>query len=238
MFEEAIRYPWKGEERVETVAIGGLLSLFSFLILPTFVVYGYLVRVIRRVSEGDDEVPPVFDDYEELLVDGLKAFVVMFVYSLVSFGVVAIALASLILPVSFREGPAGPSSLNVLGLVFALVVIAVAVLASLGAAYFVPAAVAAFARTGRLGAAFSPSELRSVGTHRGYAVAWLVALAVTILASVVGGAVSMTVLGALLVPFVAFYGAVSAAYTIGKGVAGVHAPEKRDSAPATGGSTA
>lgn len=63
-------------------------------------------------------------------------------------------------------------------------------------------------------------------------------LSVTILVSIVGGAASMTVLGALLVPFVAFYGAVSAAYAIGEGVADVHAPGKRDSIPAAGGSTA
>lgn len=237
MFEEAIRYPWKGEEHVETIAIGGLLSLFSFLILPMFVVYGYLVRVVRQVSEGDDEIPPVFEDYEELLVDGLKAFVVVFAYSLVSFGVVALAFLSLVLPVSFSEG-AGPSSLNVLGLLFALVVVVVAVLVAVGTAYLLPAAVAAFATTGRLGAAFSPSELRSVGSHRGYAVAWLVALAVTILANVVGGAVSMTVLGALLVPFVTFYGMVSAAYAIGEGVSDVHAVEERDGVPAAGSSTA
>lgn len=224
MFEEAIRYPWKGEEHVETIAIGGLLSLFGFLLLPLFVVFGYLVRVIRQVSAGNVTEPPAFDDWGELLVDGLKAFAVTLAYSVVSFGVVAVAVLSLILPASFSEG-AGASSVNLLGLVFALVVLVVAVLVAVGAAYLTPAAVAAFATTGRLGAAFSPSRLRSIGGHRGYAVAWLVAIAVTILADVVGGVVSLTGVGILLVPFVTFYGFVAAAYAIGEGVSDIHVAE-------------
>jgi len=39
------------------------------------------MRVIRQTADGDDE-PPVFEAWSDLLVEGLKAFVVTFVYSL------------------------------------------------------------------------------------------------------------------------------------------------------------
>lgn len=219
MFEEAIRYPWKGEKNVETIAIGGVLSLFGFLILPMFLVYGYAVRVIRQVSVGDDETPPVFEDYEELFVDGLKTFAIVLVYSLIPTAVVALAVGSWFVPVAVSSGSGGsPGAVGVIGLVIGLLVLLVAAVVSLAFLYLVPGAVAAFARTGRLGAAFSPTELRAIGGHRGYAVGWAVAVGVTLLASIVGGAVSATVLGALLVPFLTFYGTVAAAYAIGNGV--------------------
>lgn len=36
--EEAIRYPAESDDAVRTVAIGGLLVLFGFLVVPLFVV--------------------------------------------------------------------------------------------------------------------------------------------------------------------------------------------------------
>lgn len=227
----------EGEKKVETILVGGLLVLFSVLILPVFVLYGYLVRVICQVSEGQTETPPVFEEYEELLVDGLKVFVVTFVYSLASFVVVTLALAILIIPAPFNAGP-GDTSLNVLGLLLALFISLLALFGSLAVAYLLPAAIAAFARTDRLGSAFSPSELRAIGTHREYAVAWVVAVGVTILASLLAGVVSVTVVGALLVPFVSFFGPVAAAYAIGEAVAELQTDLKRESISASEGSTA
>jgi hypothetical protein len=233
VFEEAIRYPWKGEEKVETIVIGGLLSLFGFLLLPMFVVYGYLVRVMRQVSDGDVEAPPVFDECEELLVDGLKMFVVTLVYSLVPTAVLALAVLSWVVPVAVSDG-SGTALSGAVGLLVGLVVLLGAVVISLAAAYLLPAAVAAFALTGRVGAAFSPTRLRSFGGHREYAVAWLVALVVTLLANFVAGAVSATVVGALLVPFVTFYGMVAAAYAIGDGVSDVPVVENDEETASVG----
>ena len=83
----------------------------------------------------------------------------------------------------------------------------------------VAAAVAAYALTGRFASAFSPSTLRTVGTDGSYAVAWVVAIVVGFLAQVVGGVFTLTLVGAVLVPFVTFYGNVAGAYAIGTGVA-------------------
>ncbi|EMA02023.1 Protein of unknown function [Haloarcula vallismortis] len=217
MLEDAIRYPWNGEQKVETILIGGVLSLLGVFFIPVLFVFGYLVRVIRAVTDGDDEVPPVFEEWGDLLIEGLVAFLISLVYSLVPLVVIGLAIASFILPFSVVTTTGGePSSgIAIGGLLLALVIVFVTVVVSLGAAYLLPAAVAAYAVTGRVGAAFSPGTLRAIGGSGTYAVAWLVAVAIGIGAQVLGGLASATVLGAVLVPFVSFYGNVAGAYAIG-----------------------
>ena len=82
MFNESIRYLKDSDDAATTVLVGGLLVIFGFLIIPAIVVEGYMIRVLRRVSEGDTEAPK-FDEWTELFVDGLKALVIAFVYLLI-----------------------------------------------------------------------------------------------------------------------------------------------------------
>ncbi|WP_225334444.1 DUF4013 domain-containing protein [Halomicrobium urmianum] len=235
MFEDALRYPWTGDDRLETIVVGGVLGLLGMLVVPVFLVFGYLVRVVRRVAEGD-EAPPSFDDWGELLVDGLKAFVVALVYGLVPAVVFAVAVLTLFLPFTAVEetGPGSAVSTGTMvdpvALVAALAVVALALGLTLVALYLLPAGVAALARTGRLGAAFSPSELRRIGLNGRYATGWLVAVGISILASVVAGVLAATVAGAVLVPFVNFYGSVAGAYAVGRGVREVPAADLRATA--------
>ena len=83
MISESTSYLRNSDEVVKTVLIGGVLSILSFLLIPAFIVSGYLVRVLQRTMHGNNEAP-VFDDWEGLLVDGPKAFAITFVYGLVS----------------------------------------------------------------------------------------------------------------------------------------------------------
>jgi len=220
MLEDAIRYPWNGERKVETLLIGGVLSLLGVFFIPVLFVFGYLVRVIRAVNDGDTEVPPVFEEWGDLLVEGLVAFLITLVYSLVPLVVIGLAIASFILPASVVTTAAGEPATGIAvgGLLLALVVVVVTVVVSLGVAYLLPAAVAAYAVTGGIGAAFSPGTLRAIGGSQTYAVAWLVAVAIAIGAQVVGGFASATVIGAVLVPLISFYGNVAGAYAIGTAV--------------------
>lgn len=234
MFEDAVRYPWRGEANLETVLVGGVLGLLGFLVIPVIAVFGYLVRVIQRVEAGDED-PPRFEDWGELLTDGLVATVIAVVYGLVPTLAVAVTALSVFLPFTVVEGDsvsvAGTAlqstpAPSLLGPVALLAVVLVTVLLSLLAAYLLPAAVAAYALTGRFGAAFSPGTLRRLGGSRSYAVAWLVAFAVSILAQLLGGALAATVAGAVLVPFVSFYGNVAGAYAVGRGVRSVDLPQR------------
>ncbi|MFC6973524.1 DUF4013 domain-containing protein [Halomicroarcula sp. GCM10025709] len=221
MFEDALRYPWAGEHRLETILVGGVLTLLGVLFVPILVVYGYLVRVVRAVSAGDDAVPPAFDDWGELLVDGVVAFVVSFVYALVPATFVTVAVLTFVIPVTVVGGTEVtqlPRTVAAGGVLLAILVAVLAVVVLLGALYLLPAALAAYAVTGRIASAFSPSTLRAIGGDGSYAIALIVALVIGFLAQVIGGLAAATVIGVLLVPFITFYGNVAAAYAIGIGV--------------------
>jgi len=104
MFEEAIRYPWKGEDNLKNVAIGGVLTLLGVFLLPMFFVLGYGLEVIRRVSDGDVAEPPAWEDWGTLFVDGLKVFVITVVYSLIPAAIFAFAVFSWFVPVVVSNG--------------------------------------------------------------------------------------------------------------------------------------
>lgn len=253
MFEEAIQYPRRGEAAARTILIGGLLTIFGFLVLPAIAVLGYAVAVLRTSIDGADE-PPAFEDWETLFVDGLKAFVIWLAYALVPFVLAMLGMLALVVPLgiaSFTTGSAsgagsvvtgtGPSAgMGVLAVVLALVglaILLVAAVAGLAALYVAPAALARFGETGDFGAAFALRELRTVVTTETYAVGWLLALVVSVVAGAVVGALAVVpVLGFVAGGFVAFYATVVAFRLYGASYAaatpGERGPETPSGQPA------
>ena len=80
--EQVVTYPTNADDWLKTLLIGGALTLFSFLIVPAFPVYGYVLRVLRGGIDGTEE-PPVFDDWGTLLKEGVVALVIVLVYQLI-----------------------------------------------------------------------------------------------------------------------------------------------------------
>lgn len=221
MFEDALRFPWNGEKKIETLLIGGVLLLLSVFLIPVFFVYGYLIRVIRQTDAGEVDEPPVFDEWGELLVEGVVGFGISLVYFLVPTAIVTIGAVLFFIPVGVAGSGAGEAGGGIIaagGALIALLVVVLSALISIAAAYLVPAAVAAYARTGRFGAAFSPSRLRPLLTDRRYATGWAVAVAISLVAQILGGVVSATGIGVVLVPLLTFYASVAGAYAIGRGI--------------------
>ncbi|WP_277541464.1 DUF4013 domain-containing protein [Haloarcula laminariae] len=220
MFEDAIEYPWRGEQHVETIVIGGVLTLLGILFIPVLFVNGYHVRVIRRVSAGETEAPPVFDDWGDLLVDGLVTLLIGFAYMLVPLVLFLVSWFAIFIPVA-GSGVGGSAGdvFAVLGVVAVLAFMLVAFLVGLAALYLLPAAVAAYAVTGEVGSAFSPSTIRSVGVNKAYLTGVVIAVAINFLAQLAGNVVVFTIVGIVLIPFITFYGNVASAYAIGAGVA-------------------
>ncbi|MEA3282007.1 MAG: DUF4013 domain-containing protein [Euryarchaeota archaeon] len=71
IFSDSFEYPLKSLKRVVVL---GILAIFSILIIPTLIMFGYAVRVMRKSIEGGTE-PPAFDDLGAMIVDGLKYLV-------------------------------------------------------------------------------------------------------------------------------------------------------------------
>ncbi|GAB3312504.1 DUF4013 domain-containing protein [Haloplanus rallus] len=209
MLDESLTYLRTSDDWVQTVLIGGLLSLLGVLILPAILVAGYLVRVLRGTMHGDD-VPPRFDDWGPLAGDGVRAVVIAFVYGVVPGLLVAATAAA----GALIAGPGPRSGLLVGGVV--LVGGLFALIAGLLAAYVVPAAVANYAERGSLRAGFAVDDLRPVLSSGTYATAWLLAFALLVGAGIVAGALNaVPVLGTLVGAFLSFYAAVAAYYVVG-----------------------
>lgn len=211
--ESAVNYPREGEEAWKTVAIGAVLSLLGFLLVPAVFVAGYLLRVLR--ASMDDERVPVFDEWGDMFVEGLKAVAVIIVYTIVPtliLTVSGVALAG----AAFGDG-AGSAVLALAALLGFLI----GGVLLLALAYVLPVALANLASTERLGSAFAVGGMRATLTSRDYAVAWLLALLVTVVAGVIAGTVSLVPLGFIVALPVQFYATVVAFHLYGRGIAGM-----------------
>lgn len=80
IYKDAFEYSAKDWK---TLIILGILCLFSFLLIPAFLITGYNYRVINQavhgVINGKDPLPD-FDDLISMFVDGVKVVIVEIVY--------------------------------------------------------------------------------------------------------------------------------------------------------------
>lgn len=203
---DAITYPTEDDEWLKTVLIGGVLSIFGFLLIPTILVYGYVVRVLRHSLAGE-AAPPRFDDWGGLLVDGLKAAVVGFVYMLIPAAVGAVAVGGSLAAIATGSRSGAAAGLGALAL-GALLTFVLALLFG----YVAVVAVVNFAHEGDLGAGFDVGTIKHVALSGDYAVPWALSVAVFVGAGLVVGVLNVVpILGTLVGAFVLFYAQVAAA---------------------------
>jgi hypothetical protein len=78
----AFTFMFDDEEWVKKLAIGGVAILFGIIILPIFVVLGYMLQTLKNVRDGQSKPLPEWDDFSGLLVKGLMVFLIALVYSI------------------------------------------------------------------------------------------------------------------------------------------------------------
>ncbi|WP_318569251.1 DUF4013 domain-containing protein [Salinigranum marinum] len=222
MLFDALSFPRRGDDWLSTLLVGGVLTLLGVLVLPAFVVQGYLVRVLDHAARRE-RTPPSFTQWGTLFVDGLKLTVVNFVYGLFVLVPLAIVLGAILVFIPsdpmIAEAGAGspPPAPTVVGpgpLVFVAFLAAVG-LFLLVVTYILPAALANFAIEGRLRAAFDVRTVLAGAFTSDYAVAWLLAIVVGITGGLVGSVLTVVVVGI----FVLFYVQVASYYLVGRGFA-------------------
>lgn len=209
MLEDGLTYPTRGESWIARFLIGGVLSLLSFLILPAFIVTGYLVRALGSTIRGDPD-PPDWEDWGGLLVDGLKATLVILVYAVVPFAVFGV-LSSVLIGAGSAAGGDGGGLLAGFGLLTMLLMIP----ALFVVYYFIPAALGNMAREDSFGAAFDFAVIKEVALSVEYFVAVLLPIVVGIITNVITWVLAITVVGLVLVPFVNFYGQLAIFHMFG-----------------------
>jgi hypothetical protein len=79
---KAFTFVAEDEEWLSKMGIGALVSLASFLILPIFLLLGYVVQVTRNVKDGDPRPLPQWTNWERLFMDGLYVAIAQIVYTL------------------------------------------------------------------------------------------------------------------------------------------------------------
>jgi hypothetical protein len=91
-------FPFKDEKWQSKFTIAVLLSLGSILIVPWWLLLGYIHELMRRIIlDGEEPSLPEWDRWGEYLIDGLKLFVVGMVYNL---PVILLIFASYYYPIS------------------------------------------------------------------------------------------------------------------------------------------
>lgn len=205
-FEASVRYPMEGDDWLKTLAIGGVLFIFSFLVVPAILVYGYIITAIRDSLEGETE-PPSFGDWGGLFMKGLMSLVIGLIYMIVPIVVAAVTVGGSILALATGSNAGQAAGLagvfGGLGLSFVLALVF---------GYFAVVAIVNFARTGEFGAAFDFTTIRQVALDGDYFVAWLLSIVVFVIASIIGSVLNVVpFLGAIVGAFVFFYAEVVAA---------------------------
>jgi ABC-type glycerol-3-phosphate transport system permease component len=171
---------------VLAVVLIGFLIL-PFALVPQILTQGYLVRVLDDTLDGGVD-PPVWEEWTDVFVDGLKFVVVSIVYSLpvVVVSVVLVLLFAFGTSVGAGVGGDGGGAIAGLSVLLALVLGLVVLVLALAVFYVLPIGICGMAQDDAVGGAFDVDRIRTVATTREYAVAWG-AGAVTL---VVGGGVA------------------------------------------------
>ncbi|OYR43263.1 DUF4013 domain-containing protein [Halorubrum sp. Hd13] len=229
MLEDGLSYPIRGDW-VGRIVIGGVLGFLSVLVVPAFIIVGYLVRVLEKTI-GGDEVPPEFTGWGDLLMKGLIGTIITIAYTVIPVVVYAVVVGV----VSGAGGAIGGDTgalVGVVGLLLTLAFIPVLFLVY----YAVPAALSAYAARGELGAAFDADLLKPALFSTEYLVAVLMPIVVAVVVWIATAVLAVTVVGLLLVPFVQFYGQVAVFRMFGSAFATVN--DRIESGPAGGAASA
>ena len=78
----AVQFFTDDERWITKVAIGTVLGILGFLILPLFIVIGYAIQIARNVKDGMDTPLPEWDNWGQYLRDGFTIALAGFIYSL------------------------------------------------------------------------------------------------------------------------------------------------------------
>ncbi|GAA0716026.1 hypothetical protein J2744_001825 [Halorubrum trapanicum] len=176
---------------------------------PWLVARGYFVRVIRNaIQTGDAAGTPSLVAWGELVRDGLKSALLSVALLAplagglaVGGGVVAALVAGPVDPASVAAaaesslGPAGPAAVAA---VAAGVVVALVVAYLLAFAYLRPAALAAFAASGRLRDGLNPRTVAGVAATGSYATGWTLAVGALAVGYAVAAPMTPLVVGVAL----------------------------------------
>jgi hypothetical protein len=187
IISDSIRYPSSDWTKV---IILGVIFLASFLVIPIFLVIGYVFRIIKATIAGINELPE-FDEIGDMFIDGLKVFAVGIVYAIPVWilNYIFLLIYNPGINAANAAGSMGPALIwgliaaNIVLIIIGLIVGLIAVMGIANMAYY----------DGELGAAFRFSEILDKISRIGwgkylvtYIVIALIGFIVYLVAAIVG----------------------------------------------------
>jgi hypothetical protein len=222
IISDSLSYP---SQNWKNVLILGILFLISFLIIPAFLVMGYFFRVLKGSIAGFDELPD-FDEWGEMLIDGLKIFVVQFVYFLIPAIIILIGVWASIASISVTDAGNLANPGLVFGLMGVTAIIGIILAIILGLIASIAIANMAL-NNGEIGAAFRFSEILEkiamIGWGK-YIVWYIVMIIIGLIGGVIAGILNIipfigTIIALLVVyPYLYMFSARSLALLFGSSV--------------------
>ena len=197
IISDSIKYPSSNWGKV---LILGVICIASILVIPIFLVYGYVFRIIKATLAGMDELPE-FDEIGEMFIDGLKILVVGIVYAIPVWIIATIiglitgtgmGTTSTSLDPTMMWAVLGSS---IVFIIVALIVGLVEIMAIVNMAYY----------NGELGAAFRFSEIldriAQIGWGK-YIVTYIVIAVISSIAFLIGWLTMLVLIGFILLPLI------------------------------------
>jgi hypothetical protein len=244
---ELLRFPMQDPEWRNKFLVGSVLVFLNFIIpiLPMLVVGGYALKVMRQAVQGEEPTLPEWDDWGDLLVEGLKGAAVILAYLMPGYvvmfgGIILLTFGQfLILPISAAIGSSGDPEaiastlLATLGLTFGTVLVqfvlmAVAFIVLLLGLLPLPLALGHYLHEGEVSAGL---RLRQVWgllkvNKAGYLAAWVIYFGLSYVVSLPTLLAYFTLVLICLLPFL-FAPVVFYLYIMGAAAFGQHYRESR-----------
>jgi hypothetical protein len=182
---KSFSYVFEDEKWIETILIGGLILIIP--IIGQLYLLGFMIEAARRVVAGQADLLPEWGDVAKKIEDGLKVFVITFVYALPAI-LIALFLGIIFAGTGWLSYVSNTDSVQTFGLllgVFAsFCLVPLMVLLGIVLQILSYAGLMIYVRTGKVGDALHFGEAYDhVQGHIGnYLILWLVFL----LASFVG----------------------------------------------------
>jgi hypothetical protein len=230
---KAFRFMFDDKQWISKLLIGAVMSVLSFLIIPAFILQGYLVKIVRQVMDGNDSELPEWMDYGKLVRDGFFVTIGQLIWALpfillmLIVGLVTGGLGSVV----DSSGDMVAAATTGAGLLVACLVL-LTVIAFL---FLTPALLIQYAREDEFGALFRFSEIFDIiRDHMAdILIAFLVSVVAVLAISVVTGIVAIVpclgwiaaaLIGLAMGPYIQFvtghlYGQIAAKLPGGKGAA-------------------
>jgi Protein of unknown function (DUF4013) len=196
IISDSIKYPSSNWGKV---LILGIIMIASILIVPIFLFYGYIFRIIKATLAGIDELPD-FDEIGEMFVDGIKVFVVAIIYA------IPVIIISLIIGAITGSSTSTAVSLNptmvwalmfgyIVYIIVAIIIGLIEVIAIANMAYY----------DGDLGAAFRFSEILDHIARIGwgkYIATYIVIAIIAFIGFLIGLLTFLIIIGIILLPLI------------------------------------